>query len=91
VVKLTDKLAVTADDFQYIVGTPSIENQRGGEYARMRHPKFFPTMADAVKYAASAAVRDKLSAGEIASLHEFITEHERITAEFKRTLHPLEC
>lgn len=89
-IQLTEDLAVTADTLQYIVGTPVRRVFKGATSVEMKNPKYYPTLAQAVRGAVKKALRDKVAKEEIKSLKEFLFECEKIEAEFKRMLEPLE-
>ena len=90
-VQLTEDLAVIADDLQYIVGRP-VTRERGGEpVLEIRRPRYYPTLAAAVRGAVSQAMRDKVAANDISTLREFLAENKRINDEFRSLLEPLEA
>ncbi len=86
-IKLTDKLAVTADDECYIVGKPKARAGRGVE---LRNPSYYATLAQAACAALSRALRAGVQDGSITTLREFLQEEKRLTAEFSEKLKPLE-
>lgn len=88
IIYLTDKLAVTADKRQYIVGTPK---QREGRGPEMKHPRYYPTMALAINGALSTTLRHEVSDGTIDTLDKFLREAERIIDDFRCKLKPYEC
>ena len=90
-IQLTDKLAVAADENQYIVGVSTTGIRNGVECARINRPKYFTTLSGAVKCAVSIAMREKVATSEITTLRDFAAEYEQITAEFEKALQPLEC
>ena len=56
----------------------------------MRKPRYYPTLAGAVREAVSQAMRDKVAAEEITTLRVFLTEYRRLDDEFRRLLELLE-
>lgn len=84
---ITHKLAVTADEYQYIVGEP---RERKGRGVELRHRRYYPTMALAIQGAISATLRQRVSEGAIDTLREFIQEEERLQNDFSQKLEPLE-
>ena len=89
-IQLTENLAVIADELQYIVGKP-VERERNGQpVISMLKPRYYPTLAGAVREAVSQAMRDKVAAEEITTLRAFLTEYRRLDDEFRRLLEPLE-
>lgn len=89
-IQLTENLAVTADDLQYIVGRPIQRERNGSQVIEIRRPRYCPTLAGAVKYAVDQALRDKVAADEITTLQEFLMEHKQIDKAFRKLLEPLE-
>lgn len=85
-IQLTDKLAITADELQYIVGKP----RRGADKAlRMDNPRYYTNLAQAVRAAVVRAVRQKVASEEITTLRGCIDEMERLTREFEKLTEPL--
>ena len=89
-IQLTENLAVTADDLQYIVGRPIQRERNGSQVIEIRRPRYCPTLAGAVKYAVDQALRDKVAENEITTLREFLSEYHHINEEFRSLLKPLE-
>lgn len=85
-IQLTDNLAITADDMQYIVCTP---RQRPDGRLIMRNPRYYPNLAQAVQYAAVRALRQKVANEEITTLRGCIDEMEHLTREFQKLIEPL--
>ena len=56
-IQLTDNVVVTADQYQYIVGTP---REDGVKHGKLRNPRYYTTLAGAVKGAVSQAVRKRM-------------------------------
>ena len=83
---LTEKIAVTADQHQYIVGKPRLDARKG---KMMDRPRYYTTLPSAVKGAVLQAMRDKVADDEITTLREFLVEYQRITDEFAKQLAPL--
>lgn len=94
-IQLTDRLAVTADNECYIVGRVYKRNgspaESGEKAVELRDPRYYTTLAQAVRAAASRTLRAGIADGSITTLQEFIREAERITAEFTEKLKPLEA
>ena len=87
VVYLTDKLAVTADSECYMVGKP---RQRAGKGVSVDNPRYYPTLAQAVRGAVSTTLRQKVAASEITSLQEFIRQEQALQTEFTKKLEVLD-
>lgn len=86
-IKLTDKIAVTADQHQYIVFTPCFSVTGA---VRMLKPRYYTTLAGAVKGALSQALRDKVADGTVTTLRGWLDEYQKITDEFTELVKPLE-
>ena len=89
-IQLTENLAVIADDLQYIVGKPVQRERNGTTVTEIRRPRYYPTLAGAVRGAVSQAMRDKVASEEITPLREFLAESGRMQAEFENMLKPLD-
>ena len=85
-IQLTDNLAITADDMQYIVCTP---RQRADGRPVMRSPRYYTNLAQAVRAAVVRAIRQKVAGEEITTLRGCIDEMERLTREFEKLTEPL--
>lgn len=84
---LTDKLVVTADGECYMVGKPA---QRRGKGVELRNPRYYSTLAQAVRAAVSATLRQKVAENEITTLQEFIRQEKRLQEEFVKKLEVLD-
>lgn len=84
---LTDKLAVTADSECYMVGKP---RQRAGKGVSVDNPRYYPTLAQAVRGAVSTTLRQKVAASEITTLQEFLQQEKALREHFSKLLEPLE-
>lgn len=91
---LTDKLAVTADSECYMVGRPvETAKESGGKRCKapkLRSPRYYSTLAGAVRGAVSTTLRQKVAASEITSLQEFIRQEKALQEHFTKLLEPLE-
>lgn len=91
---LTDKLAVTADSECYMVGRPVETVQESGgkrcKAPKLRSPRYYSTMAQAVRGAVSTTLRQKVAASEITSLEEFLRQEKALQEHFTKLLEPLE-
>ena len=72
---LTDKLAVTADSECYMAGKP---RQRAGKGVSVDNPRYYPTLAQAVRGAVSTTLRQKVAASEITTPRQISAEKSRI-------------
>ncbi len=87
-IRLTDKLVVTADSECYIVGKP---RHRVGKGVEMQSPRYYPTLAQAVRGAVSTTLRQKVASEEITTLSEFIRQEKQLQEEFTKRLEDLEA
>ena len=88
---LTDKLAVTADSECYMVGRPvETVQESGGKRCKLRSPRYYSTMAQPVRGAVSATLRQKVAASEITTLQEFIRQEKALQTEFTKKLEVLD-
>ena len=91
---LTDKLAVTADSECYMVGRPvETAKESGGKRCKapkLRSPRYYSTLAGAVRGAVSTTLRQKVAASEITRLQEFIRQEKALQEHFTKLLEPLE-
>ena len=93
VIYLTDKLAVTADSECYMVGRPvETVQESGGKRCKAPklRPRYYSTMAQAVRGAVSATLRQKVAASEITTLQEFIRQEQTLQTEFTKKLEVLD-
>lgn len=86
-IQLTDNLVVTADQYQYIVGTPRTRPDKG---ITIDKPRYYTTLAGAVKGTLSQALRDKVPDGTVTTLRGWLDEYQKITDEFTELVKPLE-
>ena len=93
-ITLTDKLAVTADSECYMVGRPVETVQESGgkrcKAPKLRSPRYYPTLAQAVRGAVSTTLRQKVAASEITTLGEFLRQGKALQEHFTKPLEPLE-
>ena len=91
---LTDKLAITADSVCYIVGSPVEAVQESGgkrcKAPKLRSPRYYSTLAQAVRAAVSATLRQKVAEDEITTLQEFIRQEKQLQEEFVKKLEVLD-
>ena len=93
-IQLTDKLAVVADNECYAVGIPvePVKESGGkrGEAPKLRSPRYYSTMAQAVRGAVSVTLRQKVASDEITTLSEFVRQEKQLHEEFAKRLEGLE-
>lgn len=85
-IQLTDNLFVTADERNYIVGKPRGKASKGS----LLLSPYFTTMAQAVRYAVSQALKERVANDQITTLRQFLEEQERLQTDFIKKLEPLE-
>lgn len=91
-IQLTEKLAVTADKYQYIVGTPRERMRSRGEGTEtvMIDPAYCKTLAQALRVAVSREMKRGVESGEIQTLRTFAQHLEEITADFEAKISKFE-
>lgn len=91
-IQLTEKLAVTADKYQYIVGTPRERLRSRGEGTEtvMIDPAYCKTLAQALRVAVSREMKRGVESGEIQTLRTFAQRLEEITADFEAKISKFE-
>ncbi|WP_217959736.1 hypothetical protein [Acutalibacter muris] len=85
-IQLTKDLVMSADDYNYIVGKPV---QREGRGVIIKNPRYYPTVAHAVRGALSLTMRQLVADEAITTLQEFIAEQERLYHELQEKIAPL--
>ena len=89
-IQLTDKIAIAADEHQYIVGKPTQRQAKDGtSRTRINNPRYYTTLATALESAVSLSLRNGVSDGTITTLRDLIAEQKRIQDEFTRLIEPL--
>lgn len=86
-IQLTKDLVLMADSDCYTVGKPRTRTDKGCVLDR---PKYYTTVAQAMRGALAITMRQRVADGSITKLRQFIEEQERLQDEFKRMLEPLE-
>lgn len=84
-ITLPGDLIITADNDQYIVGRARAKVSKGSFIAK---PRYYPNLESALRAALQQAMRDKVSAGEITTLQDFIQEQNQMRAELDALLRP---
>ena len=87
-IKLTDRLSVTADKYQYIVGTLRERPRKNGEgmETAMVDPRYCKTLAQALRVAVGLEMRRGVEGGELETLTDFARRLEQVTADFEAKL-----
>lgn len=86
-IELTKNLAIVADGHCYAVGKP-VKKQSGDVF--IQKPRYYSTMADALRGSISIALCNSVTDGTITSLRQFMDEQQRLTEQIKTLLTPLE-
>lgn len=86
-IKIDENLAIVSDGHCYAVGKPTHRNC--GDIFLLR-PSYYATMEQALRGALSIALRNGVADGTITTLRQFLVEQERLTAQLKKLLAPLE-
>ena len=86
-IQLTERLAVTADRLSYTVG--EVRKRAGKD--TIVNPKYYGTMAQAIRGAIGITLRRGVADGTIDTLQKFLQEERRLQDDFSRKLEPLEC
>ena len=76
-IHLIGKYFMSADSCNYAVGVPESADKRFFK----KGARYYPTLASAVAGTAEIALRDKIAAGEITTLHDAVEELRRIKDE----------
>lgn len=90
-IKLTDKLFVTADAYSYVLGTPyEGKDKQGNDVQLMRNTTYYSTLAGAVQSAISKTIKSGVANGEITTLKEFIAEQKKLQSDLEKMIDPLD-
>ena len=85
-IQLTDTLALTADEHNYIVGKPRGNVSKG---SLLSSPSYFTNITQAVLYAVSQAMRERVAKNQVTTLEQFAEEQSRLQADFMRKIERL--
>lgn len=86
-IRLTENLALAADEHSFLVGKPCLKPN--GE-AFIRNPRYFPNVRLALQGALEIALRTAIADETITTLRELMEVQERLAAQLKDLLAPLE-
>lgn len=86
-IQLTEDLAMTANEYGYIVGTP---RTKAGNGVVLDHPTYHATAAQAVSSALQRTMHKAVQDGTVTTFAGFIQEQGRLHAEFERMTQGLE-
>ena len=82
-IRLTDEIAITADDMQYIVGRP-YASPRGA--VKIKNPKYYHKLSAALQQAVTDCVRAGVADERITELRQVVAEQARLEQEFSEKL-----
>ena len=82
-IRLTDEIAITADDMQYIVGRP-YTSPRGA--VKIKNPKYYHKLSAALQQAVTDCVRAGVADERITELRQVVAEQARLEQEFSEKL-----
>lgn len=86
-IQLTDELVLMADGYNYVIGKP-YQNREGKTH--MLQPKYYSTIAQAVRGAVRLTMRAGVADGSITSLRDFIERQEELEKRLAALVAPLE-
>lgn len=86
-IQLTDTLALTADEHNYIVGRA---RQRAGRGIELDSAGYFTSITQTVLYAVSQDMRERVAKNQVTTLGQFAEEQARLQADFMRKIERLE-
>lgn len=82
-IRLTDEIAITADDMQYIVGRPYTSPSGA---VQIKNPKYYHKLSAALQQAVIDCVHAGVADGSITELRQIVTEQARLEQEFSEKL-----
>lgn len=85
---LNERLAITADKYQYILGTPRERVSRDGKSTEiaLSNPSYHRTLAQALKAAIAREMRRSVENDEIQTLGAFAQRLEAVTSDFEKQI-----
>ena len=86
-IRLTNDHVLIADERQYIMG--KLKNN-AGERTEVRNPRYYTSVAQAVRGALEFTMRTAVADGSVTTLREFIQKQEALRDELQKLLAPLE-
>ncbi len=90
-IKLTDNLAIVADEHQYIVGKPRHKTDKAGKVITViDKPTYHTSLSTALKSAVAHAMREKVAEGTVTTLRGYLDELKQVQADFAALLKPME-
>lgn len=89
---LNERLAITADKYQYILGTPRERPRACGEGTEtiMVNPSYHRTLIQALRAAVQREMRRGVESGDIQSLRNYAEQLEAIANDLEAKIKPLD-
>lgn len=89
---LNERLAITADKYQYILGTPRERPRARGEGAEtiMANPSYHRTLIQALRAAVQREMRRGVESGDIQTLRDYLQQLEAISKDLEAKIKPLD-
>lgn len=89
---LNERLAITADKYQYILGTPRERPRACGEGTEtiMANPSYHRTLIQALRAAVQREMRRGVESGDIQSLRNYAEQLETIANDLEAKIKPLD-
>lgn len=89
---LNERLAITADKYQYILGTPRERSRACGEGTEtiMANPSYHRTLIQALRAAVQREMRRGVESGDIQSLRNYAEQLEAIANDLEAKIKPLD-
>lgn len=89
---LNERLAITADKYQYILGTPRERPRACGEGTEtiMTNPSYHRTLIQALRAAVQREMRRGVESGDIQSLRNYAEQLEAIANDLEAKIKPLD-
>lgn len=82
-IKLTENIALSADERCFIIGRP---REKAGKGRELLQAGYFASVSEALKYAVSLHLRDQIKTGQITTLRQLIDEQKQVQEHFARQL-----
>lgn len=89
---LNERLAITADKYQYILGTPRERPRACGEGTEtiMANPSYHRTLIQALRAAVQREMRRGVESGDIQTLRDYLQQLEAIANDLEAKIKPLD-
>lgn len=89
---LNERLAITADKYQYILGTPRERPRARGEGTEtiMANPSYHRTLIQALRVAVSREMKRGVESGDLQTLRDYAEQLEAISNDLEAKIKPLD-